>query len=135
MEVGELCMPLIVELIPIALGGALGAISRYLLSIVSTLLFPHFPLATLGVNGLGSLFAGMLLGLAVLDAGPSPAIRLFLLTGFLGAFTTFSAFSFETLELWLEHQRGLAVLNVAANFVIAILAVTAGFWLVQRVHA
>lgn len=128
-------MRLFSDLIPVAAGGALGASCRFLLGLLASKVTPHFPLGTLLANGMGSFVAGILLGLALLNTSPSHTARLFLMTGFLGAFTTFSAFSFETLEFWLGQQRDVALGNIAANLSLALLACSAGYWVVQRLHA
>lgn len=127
-------MRVLFELFPVALGGALGACSRYLIGLLATVLWPQFPLGTLSVNALGSFMAGILLALALLGGSPSHSLKLFLMTGFLGAFTTFSAFSFETLELWLGQERGLALVNASANLGLSLAAVSAGYALTQRMQ-
>jgi len=80
------------------------------------------------VNVLGSLAAGFLWALLFETTGRSRLQAVFLI-GMLGAFTTFSAFSLETLRLWDSGQTGLAVANVAANNIGALAAVAAGVFL------
>lgn len=90
-------------------GGALGATARFG---VSTLL-PRlvFPWHTLAVNWIGSF----VLGATFLQEGMEHSARLFFAVGFLGAFTTLSTFSVESVELWSEGHPGLSVANVLAN--------------------
>jgi CrcB protein len=94
----------------VAAGGALGSVLRYLVSLAALgWLGAGFPWGTLAVNLLGSAAIGLLAGLGI--GGPA---RLFLVTGLLGGFTTFSAFSLETALLW-ERAPGLAAAYVAAS--------------------
>jgi len=111
----------------VALGGACGSVSRYLISLLATSLFVRFPLGTLTVNVLGSLAAGLLLGLMLSQKALPEPLKLFLLTGFLGGFTTFSALSLETLRLWLSGLRGLALLNLGLNLGLSLLAAAGGY--------
>ncbi len=79
------------------IGGAAGSMLRFFCSRIVP--EKEFPLATLFVNLAGSLLLGLLLGLATRASGMSPALRLLLVTGFCGGFTTFSAFSGELMQL------------------------------------
>jgi CrcB protein len=88
-----------VTLLLVAVGGALGAAARYLLDrAIATRQTGPFPLGTLVINISGSMALGLLLGLAVAHQLPSSVVTL-VGTGFLGAYTTFSTFTFETLRL------------------------------------
>ncbi|MDX2095360.1 MAG: fluoride efflux transporter CrcB [Alphaproteobacteria bacterium] len=110
----------------VALGGALGAVMRYLLiSLVIRLHPAPFPLGTMLVNILGSLAMGLLL--ARLMAAESETMRLFLVTGLLGGFTTFSAFSWDVLQLVQRGQMGQAALYVGGSVLLSLIAVAAGF--------
>jgi CrcB protein len=87
-------------------GAAIGAWVRWWLGIVLNPVFPTLPLGTLGANLIGGLLMGIAMGLvAQFDALP-PAARLLFMTGFLGALTTFSTFSAETVTLILREQYG-----------------------------
>ncbi len=104
-------------LLPVALGGALGAMLRYLATLaVGT------PIATLMVNVLGSFAMGLLF---VLLAG-RPGAGLFLMTGVLGGFTTFSAFSLDAMKLWQAGQGGQAAAYVLASVLLSLAGVAAG---------
>lgn len=109
-----------------ALGGALGATLRYGSGLVIVRLAGGtFPLGTLFVNVVGSLLMGAIAGHFVLRGGSDTA-RLFLMTGLLGGFTTFSAFSLETIQLWERGEGGVAILYVAAKLVLCLIAVVVG---------
>lgn len=121
-------------LVWVALGGSLGATSRYLLGVFLQHSFPHYPWGTLSVNLLGSFCAGLLLGYTLFTSSPTTAFSLFVMTGFLGSFTTFSAFGYEVYALWFDARRGLALLHVFANLGGSLLAVGIGLscvWLLR----
>lgn len=116
------------NLLLVGTGGFLGSVSRYYLSglVIHASGAPRFPLATLAVNVTGCLSIGILAGLAEHAHLLSPSARLFLLTGFLGGYTTFSAFAYETYFLGREHAWASAAVNVAAQVVLGLLAVVLG---------
>lgn len=107
------------QLIFVAIGGALGAVSRFKLVEFVSQRCPawQFPIGTLLVNILGCLLAGLLLRLAERTELVTPEMRLLLFTGILGAFTTFSAFGIETLLLMKRGEFGLAVTYVVLSIV------------------
>lgn len=99
----------------VALGGALGATARYGVAQWAGNRFGWlFPWGTLTVNVTGSLAIGLIVT-ALLVRGADPAFRLFLVTGFLGGYTTFSAFSLETLALIESRRWDLAALYIAVS--------------------
>lgn len=110
----------------VALGGAVGAVARYGVGVgVARLLGLAFPWGTLIVNVAG----GLLMGLLTARFGPEQeTLRLALGVGVLGGFTTFSAFSLETVRL-MEHQPGLAMLYAAASVLLSVGACWAGLML------
>lgn len=110
-------------------GGFLGSVARYLLGglVLHASGAPRFPLATLTVNVTGCLVMGMVAGFAERAHLFSPASRLFLITGFLGGYTTFSAFAYETFFLAREHAWVSAAGNVVAQVTIGLAAVWAGY--------
>ena len=122
----------VVNLSAVALGGALGASLRYLIaSIAHGMLGRDFPYGTLVVNVIGSLAIGYLLVLLPEAEAENPLLRLLLVTGLLGGFTTYSAFSVETLQLLHDGHAMRAGLNVAATLTFCFIAVWAG-WLISR---
>lgn len=92
-----------------------------------------FPLGTLTVNVAGSFIMGVIATWLALKAGEgwSQPLRLFLTTGILGGFTTFSAFSLDTVQLWERGQMGLALGYVAASVALSIAGLAAGLLLVR----
>ncbi|HHB91028.1 MAG TPA: fluoride efflux transporter CrcB [Anaerolineae bacterium] len=116
------------ELMIIGAGGFLGAISRYLLAgwVQSVSRSAYFPFGTLAVNVMGSFLLGFLARSAVQQQVLGPEARMFLLIGFLGAFTTFSTFSLETLTLLADGALGPAFANMAANLLLGLVAAWAG---------
>ena len=121
-------------LISIALGGALGALSRYGVSIYANRWAMqwgwNFPLGTFTANILGSFLFGFLMGLILKISAPNDSLKLFVFTGFLGAFTTFSTFSFETVSLIQTGHWSTALLSILANVVGCLLALFAAMKLV-----
>ena len=111
----------------VGLGGAAGAIARYLLGgIVQERSGSLFPWGTLAVNVLGCLVMGLLAGLADARGFMTPGTRALLVVGVLGGFTTFSAFGNETMNLLLDRDLTRAALNVGLNVVLGVAAVWAG---------
>lgn len=111
----------------VALGGAIGSVARYKLSgyVLQHTIDWKFPAGTFAVNVIGCLVAGLLAGLAEKHAVFPADLRLFLFTGLLGGFTTFSAFGLETMFLL---KRG-DVLIAAANIALSVIAGLLALWL------
>ncbi len=110
----------------IGAGSFLGGIVRYLLSFLVQPKAAVFPWGTLTVNIIGCLCIGLVFGL--FDRGQlSHEWRMVLATGFLGGFTTFSAFSNETFMMLRDGQIGYALLYVAASVIVGLLATWAGY--------
>jgi len=124
---------MILRLLFVGLGGFLGAIARYLISGWSQQVSGGpFPVGTLLVNVLGSFFLGFLAFLAF-EQGHLPVhLRLFFLTGLLGAFTTYSTFSYETFQLMREGLHRMYMLNIFANTFLCITGAWLGFVLANH---
>jgi CrcB protein len=119
----------------VALGSALGAVTRYLCSLaVVALAGTVFPWATLLVNVVGSFLIGLFAAVTAPDGRflVGPAARQFVMAGFCGGFTTFSVFSLETLLLIDGNRFGIAVLYVGASLLLWLFAVWLGHALGAR---
>lgn len=117
----------------VALGGAVGAVARHGVNIgAGRLLGPGFPVGTLAVNIAGSFLMGLLV---VVLAGRGNALAPLLMTGLLGGFTTFSAFSLDTVTLWQRGQGAMALAYVAASVGLSLAALLAGLAVGHKVLA
>jgi len=115
------------QILLVALGGAIGSVARYLTGILSSRLFgPNFPWGTLAVNIFGSFAIGLLIELIARRLNASADMRLFLVTGLMGGFTTFSSFSLDFASLFERGDLGLAASYLIGSVVISLLAVFAG---------
>lgn len=111
----------------VAFGGAVGAVTRYFLGgTVLSRVPSRFPIATFIINVTGSFLLGLFLTLAAERVPFSPHFRLAVAVGFIGAYTTFSTFEYETLRLAEEHGRSLALLNIILSVVVGYAAVWGG---------
>lgn len=113
------------NLLAVGLGGAVGAISRYLLGLLVPKLDNGFPLATFAVNLVGCILIGLIVGIIGKYGNLEPRLVLFLQTGICGGFTTFSTFSLETLTLLEEGRYTVAVLYIVLSIVLGLFALFA----------
>ena len=115
-----------------ALGGALGTVARYLLTlVVQARAGADFPLATLLINITGSVLLGFLMRYGLETATTSPEVRLLLTTGFCGGYTTFSTFSYETARLIEDGEWLRGGVYVLASVVISLVGTFIGFALAR----
>ena len=116
----------------IALGGAMGAMTRYW---VSSCLLPvssyKFPYAIFSVNVVGSLLMGILYVVIVERGGLPEQARHLLMVGFLGAFTTFSTFSLDAISLWQNGGQSMALIYVFSTVISCLLAIIVAIWLTR----
>ena len=120
----------------VALGGALGTVARYLLAAATASLSQGVPWGTIGINVAGSFLIG-LFGTLTLAHGRFPApepLRLFVMVGVCGGFTTFSSFSLQTLDLLRAGSLARAGVNVAASVALCLAAVAAGHLMGARLN-
>ncbi len=123
----------VTTLLAVALGGAIGASARFLISTgMHRLLGGSFPYGTLTVNILGSLLIGFLF--SYFEQTISPLQKALLVTGMLGALTTFSTFSLETLLILQEGLYLKALLNMGLNLILCLGATMAGMALFHRFY-
>ena len=118
----------------IALGGALGSVARYWVSVWAAPYSRSLPWGTVGINVAGSFLIGFF-GTLTLQSGRYPApewARLFVMVGICGGFTTFSSFSLQTLDLLRADAWGRALLNVALSVLLCLAAVGGGHALAAR---
>ena len=118
---------MIIKIIYIAIGGSLGSILRFLFSNFCKLYFPFFPIGTLLINVLGSFFIGLLISFLNNKEVSEIFIRYFLIIGLLGSFTTFSAFSFETIQLIYDKKVFLSLVYIFLSIFLCIVGAFFGF--------
>ncbi len=116
----------------VALGGSLGAMTRYALS---TWMVRKFPMGTFFVNMAGCFLIGLILALSVKMNWPSPKVRAFLVGGFLGSLTTFSTFAYESIVLSKQESLSMGLLNLASNLFVGLLLVWLGLLLGEAIAA
>lgn len=123
-----------INLILVGSGGALGSICRYLTFELTNLLANESGsfMGTMLVNIIGSFLAGIIFFVSISKTGLIlPQTRLLIMTGFLGGFTTFSAFSLDTLRFVNDDRLSVAVCYVVASVALSLLAIFIGFYLAQ----
>lgn len=118
----------------VGIGAAFGAWTRWLLALALNPLFPNLPPGTLVANGVGGLLIGI--ALEVLGGNPAfpPEVRLLVVTGFLGALTTFSTFSAEAVGLIAKREIGWALAHIGGHLVLSLVMTGAGIWLVRALR-
>lgn len=120
------------DLVLVAVGGAIGASLRHLANLASLrLVGPNFPWGTMAINIVGSLAMGVFIGMLARRVGASNELRLFIATGILGGFTTFSAFSLDFAVLWERGAAASALAYAIVSVIGAILALFLGLWLAR----
>jgi len=126
-------MPRMRTALAIAIAGALGALARWGVGTWFGQRFPSFAWGTLVVNVSGSFVLGLLFALLIEKAAGSPTMRLALTTGLMGAYTTFSTFSLETLRMLEDGATGSAVANIGLSLGLGLGAVWLGVTLGRAV--
>ena len=119
----------------VGMGGFFGSIGRYLLAGAVYRMFPNlnFPTGTTVVNILGCFLIGFVTGLVEIRNLLNPEMRIFILIGLLGGFTTFSTFGFETLALLRDGAFAPALVNVLVQVIVGIAAVWIGFNVIRYI--
>ncbi|MEZ5524073.1 MAG: fluoride efflux transporter CrcB [Pseudomonadales bacterium] len=121
------------QVIAVAVGGALGALSRYwMVGLVSRLLARNFPYGTLTVNVIGSFLIGIGYIVIVEKLHVASEWHAVLMVGFVGAFTTFSTFSLETVSLLQEGRFTAALIYIFSSVLVCLLATAAGIVLAKQ---
>ena len=118
----------VTEVLYIGLGGFCGAVSRvYVSGVMHRIFGKGFPYGTLAVNSVGSFLLGLISYLAISRHIMGDNMRMAVTLGFLGAFTTFSTFSYETFDLIKAGNHYLSLVNIITNILICIIMVALGF--------
>lgn len=115
-----------IHILYIGAGGFLGSVSRYLVSKYLNNFIPSLPLGTLAVNVAGSFLLGFILYSSLFGRSISPEVRDLVTIGFIGAFTTMSTFSYETLRLMELNELMFMGLNIILNVLLSLIAVYFG---------
>lgn len=117
-------------------GAGVGGMLRHLMNIwVARLAGTHFPMHTLVINITGSMIMGMVAAWFALKGGATGHLRLFLATGVLGGYTTFSAFSLDAILLVERRDYLLAAYYIGGSVVLSLLGLMAGLWIVRTALA
>ncbi len=126
-------METFVKILSVAIGGAFGATARYLINISPLAnLFEKFPFPTFFINITGSFLIGFLLVLLTDKFTTNGNLRLAVLVGFLGAFTTFSTFELEIFDLVRERYFAIAFLYFSLSVLVGFAGILAGVWLAKK---
>jgi len=111
----------------VATGGALGASLRFISSSFFNLFYPNLPIGTFFINVLGSFIVGLLINTLEMRNYSEIFIKYFLIIGVLGSYTTFSAFSYEVIELYNNKKLLLSIIYILASVFSCIVAAYAGY--------
>ncbi|MGL2963969.1 fluoride efflux transporter CrcB [Flavobacterium sp. RSB2_4_14] len=123
---------MIKTIIYIAIGGAIGSVLRFLTTIlVSKFWSNHFPLATFIANILGCFLIGLFIGILAKNQLNDSNLKWFLVTGFCGGFTTFSAFGIENINLFQSNNTILAFGYIALSIILGLFAVWFGLFVAK----
>ena len=121
------------QILSVALGGAAGALLRWAINIASARLSTStFPIATLTANILGCFCIGLAY-VYLVDRAANPILRLGIITGLLGALTTFSTFSLDALALWQNGHFALSAVYILSNVALCLIAMLAAILLTRLI--
>jgi CrcB protein len=130
MQEGELARFLMV-----GLGGVVGAVTRYQVTAWTTERFgPGFPYGTMFINASGSFLIGLFLTLIAERFSVHPHVRLFFAVGFLGAYTTFSTYAWDSAQLLLQGAPLKAMINVVGSVVLSLIGVAGGIAMGRQIQ-
>jgi CrcB protein len=123
---------MIQTVLQVALGGAIGSVARYFVNInAARLIGPQFPWGTVIVNVVGSFLMGLII--VVLLHKDAMRFAPFLMTGILGGFTTFSAFSLDSWKIWSDYSIYVALLYALGTVIVSFLALVVGIFVARSV--
>lgn len=123
-------------IIAVALGGAFGAVCRHGVNLGAVKLLGHgFPYGTLAVNIIGSFLIGLVIASMAQSWQASETLKFFIVTGFLGAFTTFSTFSLDAVTLWERKEYIQTALYMGGSVMVSIAALMLAMIIVRTLAA
>jgi len=117
------------QLFIVFIGGGLGSLARYSVTKLFSGWVTRFPYATLTSNVLSCLIMGLFLGYFLQRTTLNDNLKLFIVTGFCGGFSTYSTYTLETINLYKDNQLGIAILNILINFIICVAGILGGMYL------
>lgn len=120
-----------VYLFYVAFGGAIGAVLRFSISNFYKIYFPNFPIGTLFINFFGSFLIGILASSLENQGSSTIFVKYFLIIGVLGSFTTFSAFSIETIELFKQAKIIMSINYIILSVTLSIVAAYIGIFYIK----
>ncbi len=120
------------SLLAVIIGGSLGCVGRWLLSMKLNHLFPNLPLGTLMVNLIGGFIIGMAMAFFARFPNLDPAWKLLITTGFCGGLTTFSAFSAEVMFMLQQERFGWAAVTITTHVLGSLLMSFAGYYVAAK---
>jgi CrcB protein len=120
------------QILFVGLGGGIGSILRYLISVFTNKHFDlKFPIHTFTVNILGSLLIGLAIGYLQKTGNSDSSLKYLITIGFCGGFTTFSSFAFENINLFNGNNTWTAVLYISLSLILCLLAVVLGMQIIK----